>query len=92
MILVGNPMMGIRKVVDIMDSRGIGRIMEVATIDVIGVIKRVFIAAEMINYMAEMRISVETEMLPMINTNLFKNYLYLHPYRLWRLVSRKQQW
>ena len=84
-VLVGNPTMGTSEVVDKMDNKAISRIIKLTTIVVKGV-EKVFIVAEMADQvaktLAEMKILIETRMIPMINANLLTNNPYLHPYKL----------
>ena len=69
-----------------MDSKAIGRTTEANAIEVIKIIEGTLMLAEIADYAAqivpETRISDKTGMIPMINANLLKNDLYLHPYRL----------
>ena len=54
------------------DSKAIGRIIETNIMEVLGVIKRVLMVAEI-------NISIEIGMIPMTNANLLIYNLYLHP-------------
>ena len=76
MVFISNPMISISKIANMMDSKAISKIIEAVTMEVEGVIKRVFIAAEMADHVAEMvaerRSSIETKMLPMGNADLLR--------------------
>ena len=50
------------------------------------------IADHMVETVAEIKILIETGMIPMQNANLLKNDLYPNPYRVQQLVSNKLQW
>ena len=95
MVLIYNPMISTSELVHMMDRRAIGRIIEAATMEIQGDIRRVFIVAEMADHVAkmvaEMIMSIETEVVPMKNANFLKNELYLHLHRLWQLVNSKWQ-
>ena len=96
MVLVGNPIMATRKVADMMYSKAIGRITEANTMEVTRVVKGPFMVAKMTDHIAkivtEIRTSIGTRIISMINANLLTNGLYLHLYRLWWLVSSEWQW
>ena len=71
--------MGTNKVTDIVNSKAISKTIKAGTIEVTGVIKGVYIvvktAQHVAKMVAEMKMSIKTEIILMTNTNLFKNYL-----------------
>ena len=83
MILVGNPMIGTSKVADMTDSKAIGRIIEVDTMEVTGVIKGAFIVGKMVdqvaNMVVKMRLCIKIRMILIKFLNLIGNSLYFHP-------------
>ena len=92
-VFVGNSMTLISKVVDIAHSKAIVRIIEVVTMEVQGVIEKVFIVAKIIDHeaemVAEMKMSIETQIILMRNTKLLKSDFY--PYFSQALWTSKQK-
>ena len=95
MFLVGNSKMVTSKVADIIDSKAIGRITKVFIMKTEGAIEGVFMLAKILKRISKMvgkiKMSVKIRMIPMGNGSLFRNNLYLYPYRLQQLVSKEQQ-
>ena len=58
MILIDNPMIATSKVADTMDSKAIGRTIDVDTMEVMGVIKGDFMATEMKNHVIKMAFEI----------------------------------
>ena len=95
MVFVGNSMTPTSKVVDIAHSKAIARITEVVTMEIQGVIEKVFIVAKIIDHEAEMvaamKMSIETRIILMRSTNLLKSDFYPHPSQALGLRNKKLQ-
>ena len=95
MVFIGNSMTPTSKVVDIAHSKATARITKVVTMEIQGVIEKVFIVAKIIDHEAEMvaelKMSIETRIILMRSTKLLKSGFYPYPSLAFGLINKKLQ-